>query len=117
MNGTLKMALRRYAREVPIWSKSSTQTEDEFGQDVKSWSKLGEVLVARSYQNRNTTQNNSAGERHRDRPVFFFAKDQDIRGGSRIKYEGGWYELDAPTQHHTHTVAVGSKVIDEDFPP
>jgi len=116
MTRNLNHALSRIGRHVPVYEKTSTG-ENSFGQNKLEWNQTRTVLAALSYQNRNTTRNNTSGQLHRDRPVFFFPADSDIRGDARIKYEGAWYELDAPTKHHTHTVAVGAAVVDENFPP
>jgi len=119
MTRNLSTALSRLGREVPVYVESNTGSEDAFGQSEMAWSAYGDgtVLAARSYQNRNTTMNSSDGQRHRDRPVFFFPVDDAPPADARIKYEGSWYELDAVTRHSTHAVAPGSSVIDETFAP
>lgn len=117
MTRSLVGSLSRLGKEVEVWSEANTGGEDAFGQDQKGWSQVGTTLTARSYQNRNTTLNNSSGELNRDRPVFFFPADNYPNSGERIKYDGNWYEMDSPTPHRTHAVAVGSKVLEENFPP
>lgn len=117
MTRDMGRALSRLGQIVPIWSESNTGTEDEFGQDEQNWSKRTETLSVRSYQNRNTTMNSSGGELDRDRPVLFFPADNYPRSGERIKYDGQWYEVDSPTVHRTHAVAMGSIVRDNTFPP
>ena len=115
MTRAVKTALRRVGRDAPVYEKSSGGSEDEFGQSKSTWQQTDTVFVARSYQNRNTTINSSSGELNRDWPVFFFYPDEYPPSGARIKYEDEWYELDSPTPHNTHAVAVGQRVI-EDFP-
>lgn len=117
MTRNLNHALSRLGREIPVYEETDTGSVNEFGQDDTSWSKTGTVFAARSYQNRNTTRNTTSGQHHRDRPIFFFPADSGISGDARIKYENTWYELDAPTRHETHTVAVGAALVDENFPP
>jgi hypothetical protein len=117
MTRGLDRALSRLGRQVPVYEESDSGTDDSFGQSELTWSQTGTVLAARSYQNRNTTQNNSGGQLHRDRPMFFFPAGGAPPADARIKYDGNWYELDAPTPHDTHAVAPGSQVLDENFPP
>jgi len=112
----LNRALSRLGRHVPVYEETSDGTEDGFGQENTSWSQTGTVLAARSYQNRNTTQHNTKGQLHRDRPIFFFPADSSVPADARIKYNDQWYELDAMTPHETHNVAPGSIVRDESFP-
>ena len=115
MTRSVKTALRRLGRNTPVYEQTTTG-EDEFGQPTETWQQTDTVFVARSYQNRNTTLNSSSGELNRDRPVFFFYPDDHPPSGARVKYEDNWYELDSPTPHDTHAVAVG-QIVTEEFPP
>jgi hypothetical protein len=112
----LHSAFSRQGKRVPVYIEQQTGNDD-FGQPVETWNKVDDVLAFRSYQNRNTTRNSASGELHRDRAVFFFADGAPITGGVRMKYGEEWYELDSPTPHETHTVAVGSQVVEETFNP
>jgi hypothetical protein len=114
---SVSSALTRLGRYVDVYQKSSAGGRDGFGQQDIDWQFAEQMLAARSYQNRNTTRDDPSGTLHRDRPVFFFSPDADITANSRIEYEGAWYDLDATTEHRTHTVAVGIEVVDEDFDP
>lgn len=115
MTANVKAALRRFGREIPVYTQQ-VASQDEFGQATKEWQFERDVFAARSYQNRNTTMNNTSGELNRDRPVFFFDPDDYPPSGARVKYEGNWYELDAPTPHRSHAVALGKQVV-ADFDP
>lgn len=117
MMRNLERSLSRLGTTVPVYEKSSTTGEDRFGQQNTSWSQTKTVLAVRSYQNRNTTVQTNRGERHRDRPVFFFPDGDHPPSNARIKYDETWYELDSVTEHETHAVAVGSEVLDNSFPP
>jgi len=116
MTRLLDRSLSRLGKNIPVYEKTSTAGENKFGQQDTAWEQTGTVLAVRSYQNRNTTMNSTRGERHRDRPVFFFPADDHPPSNARIKYDGLWYELDSITEHDTHTIAVGSEVIDNTFP-
>lgn len=117
MTSPLDRSLSRLGKEVPVYEKSETTGENQFGQQNTTWNDTGNVLAVMSRQNRNTTMNTTRGERHRDRPIFFFPSDDHPPSNARIKYNGRWYELDSITQFETHVVAPGSVVLDDTFPP
>ena len=109
----LTSAIARHGQSAPVYEEAVTG-ENDFGQPTKEWAQTDTVLVARSYQNRNTSADSSAGELHRDRPVLFFPREDAPSSGARVKIGGNFYELDSVTKQQTHAVAMGSLVRDFD---
>lgn len=116
--------LNRLGREVVILDRSVDGT-DGWNNPEDSYSDSGEtVQCVRTYPNRNTEVNNSAGDWHRDRALFLFPAEDAPAADARIQYpedgetvtqnsETTLYEMQAPTPYDTHVEMFGEKVTNE----
>lgn len=112
----LSAQLFRLAREVEVWTRSETGT-NEFGNVTDSHSYSHNVIAVRTYPNRNTEVESRVGDRNRDEPVFVIpiGPDQPDRPtkDDRLKYDGQFYEIKGETEYETHIEVFGDPVINE----
>ena len=105
--------LRRLGEEVTVLEPTQTSRND-FGNPERTYESSRTTYAVRTYPNRNTTVEESAGDLARDKPVFVFPKGNDDpeppQAEDHIVYNGEEYELQAPTHYETHMEIFGQLV-------
>jgi hypothetical protein len=116
-----EQVISRLGREVALRERTETAA-DGFNNPTDSWSDAGtRIRCVRTYPNRNTEVVNTAGDLHRDRPVFAFTADEAPGEEARIVYPEDaetvenastttLYEMKAPTRYDSHVEMFGEVV-------
>ena len=93
--------------------------QNDFGNMTDDYTKDREVLVFKTYPNRNTQVESNVGDRGQDRPVFLCPLGEDQpeppAEEDHLVYDGQEYEVKSHTPYDTHVEFFGELVIhDED---
>lgn len=99
--------------------KVRTETgQNAFGNMTDDYVADREVITVRTYPNRNTEVQNSAGDRQRDNPVFIVPKGDDQPAPPDpqdvLNYDGQDYEVKAHTEYDTHVEFFGEPLIHDE---
>lgn len=120
----VEVLLSRIGREVVIYDRS-VGSKDGFNNPSDSYSDSGNTTqCVRTYPNRNTEVSTTAGDLHRDNPVFVFPNDDAPGPEARIEYpedaetvtnasETTKYEMQAPTFYDSHVEMFGEVVVND----
>lgn len=97
--------------------KRVVASDNDFGNPETEYYPDRAVIAARTYPNRNTEVQNSAGDYHQDEAVFIVPigpeqneppQEEDI-----LVYDGQQYEVKAHTEYDTHVEFFGKQVIQD----
>lgn len=105
--------IERIGKPIRVLVRGET-SENEFGNPEYGYTEEWETYAIRTYPNRNTEQQGSAGETVTDQPVFLIPKGHELPDlpaeGDHIRYpsnDGQEYELEAPTHYDHHVEFFG----------
>lgn len=106
--------IHRHGRTAEVLDRQETG-RNEFGNTTDEYVVDREVIAFRTYPNRNTESQSSAGDRQQDRPVFLVPVDEDHpeppAAEDHIVFDGQEYEVKAHTPYDTHVEFLGAPVI------
>lgn len=110
-----KTAIKQRGTRVTVRTRS-LDSETGFGNPEASFNEDRTVWCVRTYPNRNTTAENTAGDLQRDRPVMMFPREDGAERppepGDRVDYNGTVYDMEAPTEYESHIEMFGEVVLE-----
>jgi hypothetical protein len=109
--------IHRHGRTAEVLDRQEIGRND-FGNTIDEHVIDREVIAFRTYPNRNTESQTSAGDRQQDRPIFLVPIGEDQpeppQPEAHIVYAGQEYEVKAHTPYDTHVEFPGAPVIHPD---
>jgi len=106
----------RFGREARVLKNTKGDAND-FGNPEDNYERKQTVLAFKTYPNRNTEAETTAGDLARDRPVFMVPVGRDQPDPptqhDRLVYDGDKYEVKSLTRWETHVEFFGEQVIHE----
>ena len=107
--------INRLGCEAKVLKRKETETND-FGNAKESHEFDRKVLAFKTYPNRNTEAESTAGDLARDRPVFLIPKGkrqpEPPAHNDYLVYKDQKYEIKSHTEWDTHIEVFGEQVLD-----
>lgn len=110
-----QIARRGGKADVLVYTKTGS---NDFGNTTKEYIFDREILIAKTYPNRNTSVESNIGDLGQDRPVFMVPVGHELpeppAEGDHILFNGDEYAVNAHTPYDTHVEFFGEPVIHDD---